>query len=113
LVISASAGPSKAQLGVLCEALLLFREQQDREGQEELYRDTLRLLSGGDKQVRGAAGDIWCSSSSSRAGRLGQFYLVAQWQTCALLHWGSVAHHLEPVSVAYHHQAAAAYTHYS
>jgi hypothetical protein len=32
---------------------VLFREQQDREGQEALYQDTLRLLSGGDEQVRG------------------------------------------------------------
>jgi hypothetical protein len=40
------------QLGALCEALVMFREQQDREGQEALYRDTLRLLSGGDEQVR-------------------------------------------------------------
>jgi hypothetical protein len=40
------------QLGALCEVLVLFREQQDREGQETLYVDTLRLLSGGDEQVR-------------------------------------------------------------
>jgi hypothetical protein len=49
---AACAGASKAQLGALCEALVVFREQQDREAQEALYRDTLRLLSGGDEQVR-------------------------------------------------------------
>lgn len=40
------------QLAQLCEVLVMLREQQDREGQEALYTDTLALLSGGNQQVR-------------------------------------------------------------
>jgi hypothetical protein len=46
------AGAFKLQLGGLCELLLVAREAADRAGQEALYEDSLRLLSGGNKQVR-------------------------------------------------------------
>jgi hypothetical protein len=49
-------GPFQAQLGSLCEQLLVAREQQDRDSQEELYSDSLRLLSGGNDQVCGVVG---------------------------------------------------------
>lgn len=46
-----ASGAYKAQLAQLCEVLVVLREQQDREGQEALYADTLALLSGGDEQA--------------------------------------------------------------
>jgi hypothetical protein len=49
---AATAGPTKSQLAQLCEVLVLLREQQEVEAQELLYADSLRLLSGGDEQVR-------------------------------------------------------------
>jgi hypothetical protein len=71
-MIDVIAGANKAQLGALCEALVLFREQQDREGQEQLYRDTLQLLSGGDEQVRrDGAGVLAVSSSRARRSNRG------------------------------------------
>lgn len=45
------AGAQKVQLAWLCEVLMVLREVQDEESQEQLYSDTIRLLSGGNQQV--------------------------------------------------------------
>lgn len=52
------AGVYKQQLAYVCEVLVTLREVLDRESQEQLYTDSLRLLSGGNQQVRkGGAGE--------------------------------------------------------